>query len=401
MSLCVVGNPSSRKSNAAAFGPNIIKRASAKILKERKAEIDQRRAELRVVTVQIKTEQKSMEKSIEAGEKPNGIELDNLLGKAKELRRGVIKNYIVNNATIQGLQLLMSQRPGGYIQQFDELTGWLEFLESKMQAGGRGEFLELMNQGVENYQVTRKGEGLSLVIDHAHVSLIGTLQTDMFELFKAKKDGLIQRLNVINPNFRQPLRRENHHQDAWVEKVVTDFMTYCIEANVDEYSNEGGLYFCEAAEKQLVDIEEAIRGTAAQSNTELQSYLNKAMTMVYNLACVYHAWENFCEHRKDKIISLQATVMAANAMQVFVAYAVTQYIEKVVDDEGAESIETKMWTRLLTDFVGRPITVRLLRRTFKLLSVADVERFLAKKCSDGGLKLTGKNRANKPIYSIE
>lgn len=400
MSLCVVGSPSSRKSGAAALGPDILKVATARILKERQADIEQQRGKLLVTNIMIKKQQKIIEKAIENNEEYSVVELQNLQHKAKELRRAIVKPYIVNNATIQGLQAKMAECPGGYIQQFDELTGWLEFLESKGQAGARGEFLELMNQGVEQYHVTRKGEGLSLVIDHGHVSLIGTLQTDMFELFKAKRDGLIQRLNVINPSFRQPLRRENHSQDAWVKKTIVDFMTYCIEANPNEYSDEGALRYSPEAEKMICDVEEQIRNLAAQSDIELQSYLNKAMTMVYNLSTVYHAWENFCEHRKDKTISLQATILAANAVQVFISYAIPQYVKKEVDSEGIESIEDQLWGKILTKFSDKPFTAYDAWRLMRLMKVDQIERCLASKCSSGMLNAVGKNNRNRPIYSI-
>jgi hypothetical protein len=400
MSVCIVGNPSSRKSSAAAFGPNIVKKALAQITKENRQKIEKDRFELMAIELKLKKEQKEFDKAIESGNEYNTNTIIDLQQKAKSIKNNQQKNYILNNATIQGIQLVMSERPGAYIQQYDELTGWLEFVESKGQAGARGEFLELMNQGVENYQVTRKGQGLSLSIDRGHISLIGTLQTDMFDKFKEKRDGLIQRINIINPNYRIPMKRQEYTVDSWLSKGLLDFMVYCIEADVNEYSDNGNLYFSKKAETILIDIESSLREMASQSNIDLESYLNKAMTLVYNFSAVYHLAANFSEHRKDICISEQSVALAINALQIFISYAVPQYTKQEVDKEEIEDLSDKIWDRIIDKFINKEFTCRDLQRSMKMISPEDATKTLDKKVSQNLLKIVGQNRSGKSIYSL-
>jgi len=114
----------------------------------------------------------------------------------------VEKRYLVNDATVEKLGMLLNENPNGLLQFRDEMPGWLATMDRDGHENDRGFFDEAWN-GTGAYYVDRVGRG-TLFIPAACLSVLGgiqpgPLQAYLHEIFGKglTNDGLIQRFQLM------------------------------------------------------------------------------------------------------------------------------------------------------------------------------------------------------------
>ncbi|MBS1856111.1 MAG: DUF3987 domain-containing protein [Acidobacteria bacterium] len=110
--------------------------------------------------------------------------------------------YIINDATIEKLHVILEDNPQGVLLFRDELAGWFAGLDTKGRERERPFFLEGWN-GDGGYTIDRIGRG-TLYVEYVCISVFGGIQPARLQgyltdavLGGGGDDGLAQRLQVI------------------------------------------------------------------------------------------------------------------------------------------------------------------------------------------------------------
>ncbi len=111
--------------------------------------------------------------------------------------------YIVHDATIEALSVILRDNPRGVMQVRDELVGFLRSMEKQGREGDRAFYLECWS-GKNPYSTHRIGRG-NVHIDRLCLSVQGTIQPGPLrelvaeaELGGGGADGLIQRFQLLS-----------------------------------------------------------------------------------------------------------------------------------------------------------------------------------------------------------
>lgn len=118
------------------------------------------------------------------------------------------RRYVLNDATIQKANELLSQNPRGLLHFRDELTGWLASLDREDRAGDRAFFLESYD-GDGRKTDDRIGRGTTKN-KNLCLSMCGGIQPDKLErylyesMMRLDNDGLLQRFQLsVYPDARK------------------------------------------------------------------------------------------------------------------------------------------------------------------------------------------------------
>ena len=259
----------------------------------------------------------------------------------KQKSHPLLKKWIFNNATIQALLSSFQNHKGSFIQECDEISGWLQFIEQPSQAGARGEMLSLMNQGLKNYSVSRKDDSLSVDIEYAHINLIGTTQPEILKKFMKGDDGLIQRFQIVYPDYvngprlvdaKAPASSRIQLAGKLFELILSDPKEY---APIDQDSELGILKFDDDAYSFYVDFEARIRDFKIGASNKMISFYDKSMSFFFNLCCAYHVIEYV--KGEDQVIKRNHAEMAMKSVLVFF-----DHIQRIYEPEEYGTDETML-----------------------------------------------------------
>jgi hypothetical protein len=172
MSVAIVGDPSVRKSTACDAGVKLLEEANNSYRETYQMNTGMSLQKAKDIEIEVNTVEKQKRKLIADGEPTDSAEIQEMNRKILELQTQFSdtrfpienKNYMVNDATIQALQDLMSRYPGAYMQYTDELAGFLALFNQRGQEQARQVCLQLMNGGVHNANIERKNKELSRFI---------------------------------------------------------------------------------------------------------------------------------------------------------------------------------------------------------------------------------------------
>ena len=404
MSIILVGDPSVRKSGALQIGLAPFK-YSLKSMKNVKAkEIADIEEKLKASRGVLKQMQKNLEKDPE-----NMSIIKDIINTEKAIKKfmsnPLLKNWIVNNVTVQSLMKIFEDHSGAYIQEWDEISGWLEFIEQKTQAGARAEFLSLMNQGLTDYRIDRKDRDLSAVVEYAHVNLVGTTQPQLIKPFMDKEDGLIQRFQIVYPDFNKPMEMTDEKEDTRLlvpiaEKIfnlITMPVTTFFEVNKEGL---GILKFNDEAYTVYYEFDKYIRDIQRGANNRMISYYDKSMSFFFNLCAIYY----FIEHKPDqeKAISKHQAEMAVKTALVFFEHIKRVYSpDEYVDP--AQAMTEKIIMQVIESLDVKEFNASLISRKRRSLDIKTVDTILKKFCVDGKIKHSGKKPSGSKydIYTRE
>lgn len=322
LSFMLVGQPSVRKSPALGSGLRIFQASIDTMKRIRENEIDEAMAKIKSTEAVIRKLREDTKKQSENKELFKEIILmEKALKKLKS--NPLLKSWILNNATIQAIMKECATISGAYLQHTDELAGWLDFIDQKNQAGARGEFLTLMNQGMTSYTISRKDENLSMYIDYAHVSLIGTIQPQPAKRFISTHDGLMQRFQIVYPDYVPSIEMVDEKENQEYFKALVEKVFNLLTMSNDSFfevnkSGLGVLRFDDDAYTIYSKLVGQINLTSSLSDDDMQAFLSKSMTFFYTLCAVYYYLE-FKPDQERRVNKRQAT-MARETMLVFIEH---------------------------------------------------------------------------------
>ena len=197
-----------------------------------------------------------------------------------------VPRYVVNDATIEAIAMILSRQPKGVLQMRDELSGWLENM-SRYSGGGSDRPFWLEAFGGRSYPVNRVGRE-AVTIERVSIGVIGGIQPDRLKslLFRADDDGLLARFLPIWPD-PAPLRRPHVvADDGLVDQAVARLMS--LDLVVDEAGEVRPwlVPFAEDARGLMDDWRTAVRGWEHGAEGLMLSFLGKLPGLAARLALV-------------------------------------------------------------------------------------------------------------------
>jgi hypothetical protein len=194
-------------------------------------------------------------------------------------------SYIVNDATVEKLQLILAANRRGTLLLKDELAGFLGFGRySNSGDAERAFYLETYEGG--SFTVHRIGRD-STFIPMCGVAVFGCIQPDRLEEFKGlEKDGLLQRFAAIrstNPGIEQPdVRPPNLNQLSLAIDQIARIGTDGIYTTTPEGAELIRQTRCEAREF----------ATITDYGIGFQGFCNKLHGTHARVAMILHLLEN-------------------------------------------------------------------------------------------------------------
>lgn len=288
------------------------------------------------------------------------------------------RRFVINDATVEKLGMLLEENPNGLLVLRDELTGWLGLMDAEGHQNDRAFYLEAWS-GTGSYTWDRVGRG-TLHVPSCCVSVFGGIQPGPLaeHLRAATKggagaDGLMQRFQMLvapdRPTYSYVDRPQNREAKdlatATFERLKSlDYQT--IGAAKGEHDKIPWLRFAPDAQELfagwLTELEHRLR-----SDTEhdaFVSHLGKYRSLAPALALICH----LADSQDGGPVSLNAiqraaawcTLLEAHARRVYAcllrkdardAKAVLRKIRegKLTNPFRARDIKRSGWTGLSND----------------------------------------------------
>jgi Protein of unknown function (DUF3987) len=167
-----VGKPGALKSPQVEEGLRPLKRLAVAAAEKHAAEMTAWRADKMVIEIRKEEVKKALRKEVRTASKERLSELAHEAdGGEAEPRE---HRYIVNDVTIEKLQVLMAENPHGLLYYRDELTGLFTTMGKQGHETDRKFFLECWT-GLHPYRIGRMGRD-DVDIPRACLSIFGTIQ---------------------------------------------------------------------------------------------------------------------------------------------------------------------------------------------------------------------------------
>jgi len=223
----------------------------------------------------------------------------------KTTRRPRTRRHVVSDATIESLQEVLRNSPGGVISEQDELSGWFgamdKYTPGKGAAADRAFWLKAYNGGPASVDRIARG---STHIPNLSISLLGGVQPDVIRKLANETidDGLVQRLiPVILPPAQVG-------KDAPTGEAVTNYERLIERLvllgpprrsgipNLDEGRPDPLTFSPEARQvRERMEREHAeLIGALEEVSPKLASHFGKHDGLFARLCVIWHCIEN-CE----------------------------------------------------------------------------------------------------------
>jgi hypothetical protein len=220
------------------------------------------------------------------------LELDKSIGESPTRKR-----YIVNDATVEKLGILLNENPNGLLLIRDEISGWLKTINRGDRPNDRAFYLEAW-EGSGRYTYDRISRG-TLDIESLCVSIIGSIQPGKLASIARTAiiggnddDGFIQRFQLaVYPDHKQQLYFVDRRPDKNARNNAFELMQQISALPVPEPGQEvPGLHFSPEAQslfyEWLTELENEIRGE--DIHPVMESHLAKYRSLIPSLALICH-----------------------------------------------------------------------------------------------------------------
>lgn len=301
----LVGRPSAMKSPSGSAGLLPLRRLAAEALEEHQ----HARAASKARTDVLKAKRDSILRTAKKTSDIDGMTkeiaaLDEQMEAARLV--GVRRRHVVNDATVEALQNILSENPRGVLQVRDELAGFFASLSKDGHEADKPFYLEAYEGGLSgSYESDRIARG-NVRAPSPCLSIFGTIQPGRLARLVAGAvagrdgaDGFLQRFQLIvwpdEPGEGRGEDREPDH--AALDGIVTVFRSLDRANRVRFFGaeQEDGapdfLRFCPTAQVMFDDwLEEhfdAVR--AAADSPAFEEYLVKQRKTIPALALIFHA----------------------------------------------------------------------------------------------------------------
>jgi putative DNA primase/helicase len=208
----------------------------------------------------------------------------------------VCTRYLINEATIEKVHMILQENPQGILYLRDELSGWMAQLEQRGRERDRAFFLETWD-GNSDFAFDRVGRG-TVYARHLCLSVFGGLQPARLQRYLADAvtggagdDGLMQRFQLlvwpdVQPNWKEIDRVPDSRTEGRVERILDRLLQISPD---DPFRAR----FSAAAQERFGawrrEVEQKIRGGDLEPAVE--SHLAKGRSLLPKLALLFHLAE--------------------------------------------------------------------------------------------------------------
>lgn len=234
-----IGRPSAMKSPALASVAEPLQRIERELGKAHEERAATAKAEQKVQSLKVKSAEDTAKKRLTAGD--DTADIVELLAAVEmsEPLPVLREQVVVNDATVEALQVVMAGSPKGVIMLRDELSGWLKKLEAEDQAESRSFILTSYN-GNQPFIVNRIMRGITEV-PYCCLSVLGCIQpSKIANVTKAaisgsSDDGLIQRFQMaVWPDDAGHWKNIDRQPDYQASRVYGEVFEHLHALDVDE-----------------------------------------------------------------------------------------------------------------------------------------------------------------------
>jgi Protein of unknown function (DUF3987) len=287
-----------------------------------------------------------------------------------------VRRYLVNDATVEKLGVILNENPNGVLLFRDELAGWLYSMDREGHENDRAFYLESWNgNGVYTYD--RIGRG-TLYVDSLCVSLLGGIQPGRLSDYLRHAihggrddDGLAQRLQLlVYPDDLATWRHVERWPDSAAKRKGYELYTRLSELTAGsvgalQESDDPQPFLRFAPDAQVhfnewrADLERKIR--AGDTLPALEAHLAKYRSLIPSLALLFHllddapqgkvalehieratAWADFLEAHARRIYGV------VTDHEIFAAHSLARHIlaGDVQSPFAARRLAKKGWAKL-------------------------------------------------------
>ncbi|MEZ0468257.1 DUF3987 domain-containing protein [Phaeobacter sp. SYSU ZJ3003] len=203
------------------------------------------------------------------------------------------KRIVVNDSTIEKVQILQAENPAGLLLVNDEISGMFKGFESQSRSGDRPYLLQAFN-GDKPYSVDRVGRD-SVYIPQNTLSLIGNIQPDVLKCCFSGNlntgDGFLQRLQLaVFPDFKPSFKLVDCAPDEFAHEDAKETFTSIyngVGKNLNFALKHQHIFndWYERNAKLAVEFEN-------QGRNDLASHLQKFPALVASLALLIELADN-------------------------------------------------------------------------------------------------------------
>lgn len=209
----------------------------------------------------------------------------------------VCTRYLVNEATIEKVHMILKENPHGLLYLRDELSGWIAQLEQRGHERDRAFFLETWD-GDGEFTFDRVGRG-TVHTSNLCLSVLGGLQPARLEQYLTAAvtggsgdDGFIQRFQLlvwpdVEPSWEHIDRPPDRRAERRVEEILNRLLQISPE---DPFRGRFSAAAQELFAAWRTDLERKIRG--GDLPPALESHLAKSRSLLPKLALIFHASQN-------------------------------------------------------------------------------------------------------------
>lgn len=275
-------------------------------------------AAMRRVKLQEEIVMAEAKKALKSGQSPAAVDklfvnLDNSIGEIPTRRR-----YIINDATVEKLGVLLNENPTGLLLIRDEISGWLKTINRGDRPNDRAFYLEAW-EGSGRYTYDRISRG-TIDIESLCLSIIGGIQPGKLATIAraavvggSNDDGFIQRFQLtVYPDHKKKLHIVDRKPNKEAQNKAFELMQKIAAMPVPETGEDfPGLHFSPEAQalfyEWLMELENEIRGE--DIHPAMESHLAKFRSLIPSLALICHL-ANSIETEPLIPVSIQATQKA-------------------------------------------------------------------------------------------
>jgi Protein of unknown function (DUF3987) len=224
----------------------------------------------------------------------------------------VCTRYLVNEATIERVHVILKENPQGVLYLRDELSGWMAQLDQRGRERDRAFFLETWD-GNSDFTFDRVGRG-TVYASHLCLSVFGGLQPARLREYLADAvtggagdDGFMQRLQLlvwpdVPPNWEEIDRLPDSRAEVRVEQILDRLLRISPE---DPFRARFSPEAQERFSAWRKELEQKIR--SGHLEPALESHLAKSRSLLPKLALLFH----MAEDGKEEEIPLMEAQRAA------------------------------------------------------------------------------------------
>lgn len=194
--------------------------------------------------------------------------------------------YVMADATVEKLGVILAGQPRGALVFRDELAGWLQNM-TRYSGGGSDRPFWLEAYGGRGFSVERLGRE-PVYIDFLSVGVLGGIQPDRLKtlLFKSDDDGLLSRFLPIWPNPAPIKRPTGGSDDAFLSRAFDRLLALQMPTGDDGGLRPWYVPFTEDAAALFQDYREAVRTWETGAEGLLLSFIGKMPGFAVRLSLV-------------------------------------------------------------------------------------------------------------------